>query len=43
MSDCQTAFRALRQLRLPRLRPFQNLELKEELQSLAEHLLNKEE
>ena len=41
-SDCQAAFRALRQLRLPRLRPFQNVALKEELQRLAEHILNKE-
>jgi hypothetical protein len=42
MSDCQTAFRALRQLRLPRLRSFQNVELKAELQRLAEHVLDKE-
>ena len=42
MSNCQTAFRALRELRIPRLRPFQNVELRGELQRLAEQLLNKE-
>lgn len=38
MSDCREAFRALRQLRLPRLRTFQNLQLKGEMQRLTERL-----
>jgi hypothetical protein len=38
MSDCRQAFGALRQLRLPRLRTFQNLQLKGELQRLSERL-----
>ncbi len=42
MRDCQVAFKALRELRVPRLRPFQNIELKDELQRLAEHMLNRE-
>jgi hypothetical protein len=43
MSDCQAAFRALRNLQIPQLRPFQNLELKDEMQRLAERVLDKEE
>ncbi len=39
MSDCQNAFRALRQLQLPPLRTFQNLRLKEELQRLTDRML----
>ncbi len=38
MSNCRQAFGALRQLRLPRLRTFQNLQLKGELQRLTERL-----
>jgi len=38
MSDCRKAFQALRQLRLPLLRTFQNLQLKGELQRLSERL-----
>jgi hypothetical protein len=38
MSDCRKAFQALRQLRLPRLRTFQNLQLKSEMQRLAERM-----
>jgi hypothetical protein len=38
---CQAAFRALRELRLPPLRPFQNRRLNEELQNLAEHVTAK--
>lgn len=38
ISDCRQAFGALRQLRLPRLRTFQNLQLKGELQRLTERL-----
>lgn len=33
---CQAAFRALRELRLPALRPFQSVQLNQELQTLAE-------
>lgn len=42
MSDCRTAFQALRQLRLPRLRTFQNLQLKSEMQRLAERMRDRE-
>jgi hypothetical protein len=42
MSDCRKAFTALRQLRLPRLRTFQNLQLKSEMQRLAERLHDRE-
>jgi hypothetical protein len=42
MSDCEKAFHALRQLRLPRLRTFQNLQLKKEMQRLAERMLDRE-
>jgi hypothetical protein len=38
MGDCRQAFSALRQLRLPRLRTFQNLQLKGEIQRLTERL-----
>jgi hypothetical protein len=40
MSDCHKAFRALRQLQLPRLRPFQNLQLKDELRRLSERMID---
>jgi hypothetical protein len=43
MSDCHAAFRALRDLQIPQLQPFQNLELKDEIQRLAERMLDKEE
>ena len=43
MSDCRKAFTALRQLRLPRLRTFQNLQLKSEMQRLAERMNELEE
>ncbi len=43
MSDCRKAFQALRQLRLPRLRTFQNLQLKSEMQRLAERMHDREE
>ncbi|MGA3128987.1 MAG: hypothetical protein ABSD13_20020, partial [Candidatus Korobacteraceae bacterium] len=36
--ECQTAFKALRELSLPVLRTFQNVQLKDELQQLAERL-----
>jgi hypothetical protein len=39
---CQAAFRALRELQLPPLRPFQNLQLNDELQRLAERVTAKE-
>lgn len=42
MSDCEKAFHALRQLRLPRLRTFQNLQLKTEIQRLRERMLDRE-
>ena len=42
MSDCQKAFQALRGLKLPRLRTFQNLQLKGELQRLTERMLDPE-
>lgn len=42
MSDCREAYRALRQLKAPPLRPFQDLRLKEELNQLAEHMSEKE-
>ena len=42
MSDCEKAFHALRQLRLPRLRTFQNLQLKTEMQRLAERMRDRE-
>jgi hypothetical protein len=39
---CQAVFRALRELQLPPLRPFQNLQLNDELERLAEHAAAKE-
>jgi hypothetical protein len=42
MRDCEQAFHALRQLRLPRLRTFQNLQLKTEIQRLTERMLDRE-
>jgi hypothetical protein len=39
---CQAAFRALRELKLPPLRPFQNLQLNDELQRLAERVAAQE-
>jgi hypothetical protein len=42
MSDCQKAFQALHGLKLPRLRTFQNLQLKGELQRLTERMLDPE-
>ena len=39
---CDTAFRSLRELRLPQLRPFQNVQLNDELQRLAERVAAKE-
>ncbi len=39
---CQAAFRALHDLRLPTLRPFQNVQLNQELQTLAERVAGKE-
>jgi len=38
MQDCRQAFSVLQQLRLPRLRTFQNLQLKGEIQRLTERL-----
>jgi hypothetical protein len=42
MSDCREAFGVLPQLHLPRLRTFQNLQLKGELQRLADRMRNEE-
>ena len=39
---CKAAFRALRELKLPPLRPFQNQRLNDELQGLAESVAAKE-
>lgn len=39
---CEAAFRALRELQLPPLRTFQNLQLNDELQRLAERVAAKE-
>jgi hypothetical protein len=39
---CQATFSALRELRLPALRPFQNVQLNQELQELAERVAAKE-
>ncbi len=38
IGQCQAAFQALRELRLPQLRTFQNLQLKGELERLAERV-----
>jgi len=42
IGQCQAAFRALRELRLPQLRTFQNLQLNDEMQRLAERVVDKE-
>ncbi len=42
MSDCREAYRALRQLKIPHLRPYQDLRLKEELHQLAERMSDRE-
>jgi hypothetical protein len=42
IGHCETAFRALRELRLPTLRPFQGIQLSEELQKLAERVVTEE-
>jgi hypothetical protein len=42
IGECQMAFKALRELSLPPLRTFQNIQLNEELQRLAERLAAKE-
>jgi hypothetical protein len=42
MNDCQKEFQALRDLQVPRLRPFQNLQLKAELQRLSERMIAKQ-
>ena len=43
MSDSARSFQALKQIRLPRLRTFQNLQLKAEMQRLAERMRDREE
>ncbi len=40
MRDCQNAFKAVRQIRLPPLRAFQNLQLKRKLQRLTDRMLD---
>ena len=42
MGDCRKAFEAINQLQMPHLRPFQNLQLKEEMQRLAQRMTGKE-
>lgn len=42
VGHCEAAFRALRDLRLPQLRPFQGVHLNDELQRLAERVAAKE-
>lgn len=42
IGQCQAAFRALRELRLPPLRTFQNVQLNDEMQRLAERIVEKE-
>ena len=39
ISDCRKAFQALRQLQVPRLRPFQSMKLKDEMQRLTQRML----
>ena len=39
MTTCQKHYKALQQLRLPPLRPFQNLQLKQELRQLTQRML----
>jgi hypothetical protein len=41
IGQCQAAYRALRELKLPRMRTFQNLQLNEEMQRLAERVVEK--
>jgi hypothetical protein len=41
MSDCQKAFQAMHNMQLPRLRPFQSMQLKEEMQRLTERILDR--
>jgi hypothetical protein len=38
IAECRDAFKSLRQLRVPPLRPFQNLQLRRELQVLTEQM-----
>jgi hypothetical protein len=42
IGQCQAAFQALRELKLPQLRTFQNLQLKGELERLAACIVDKE-
>lgn len=42
IGQCQAAFQALRELKLPQLRTFQNLQLKSELDRLAARMVDKE-
>jgi hypothetical protein len=42
IGQCQAAFQALRELKLPQLRTFQNLQLKGELERLAARIVDKE-
>jgi hypothetical protein len=42
IGQCQTAFRSLSDLRLPQLRTFQNVHLNEELERLADRIVDKE-
>jgi hypothetical protein len=39
IGQCQTAFQALRELKFPQLRTFQNLQLKGEMERLAERMV----
>ena len=41
IGECQMAFKALRELSLPQLRTFQNIQMNDELQRLAERLADK--
>lgn len=41
IGHCEAAFRALRELRIPPLRPFRNVQLNEELQRLADRMVEK--
>jgi hypothetical protein len=41
IGDCQRAFQSLCDLKVPRLRPFENVQLKDEMQRLAENMLQK--
>ena len=42
IGQCQAAFQALRELKLPQLRTFQNLQLKGEMERLAARIVDKE-